>query len=333
MNGHAIIIKGEQWSNSRNNQIEGLEIYNGSIIIENSFKTIVRNCVFTDSETGITLSNTNGWTECTLIEECYFINVYRGIVFKAPRNEGTRSYANTEMRRVFFELNREGATAIYIEQGADFNEGLLQDVRVWMGKPVERNQTGILLEGSMLNTVLQNVVFESFAHAPTAIYGIRVGNYSDPPILGQGVVFCGNLSGRIYNPHGKWLYSSSGAFKEENVEIPLGTNSKFGETRELGALPHLSLSIISINAKVQVEGNFSDNETVQVRLRFKFIDDTPSDQLILTFNSSETMWVDEDSWLKIWPSRTVISALLVDARTSAPVSNVKIKVSVYGVYG
>jgi len=333
MNGYSLIIRGDSWNYSISNVVEGVEIYNGSIIIENSFKTVIRNCFFINSKVGIILMNTNGWTECTLIEECYFINAYYGIVFKTPINDGTKSYANTEIRRVYFELQQEGAVAIYIEKDADFNEGLIHDVRVWMGKPVERNQTGIFLEGSMLNTVLHNVVFESFAKTPIAIYGIIVGNYSDPPIIGQGVVFCGNLTGRIYNPYGKWLYSSSGAFKVVDVEVPLGVNNKFGPIVEVGALPHLSLAISALNAKVEVEGPLSEGEEIQVRLRFKFLDDSFSDQLILSFNSSGAVWVDQDGWLKIWPTRNVISALTVEARTNVQASNAKIKVSIYGQYG
>lgn len=332
MNGRSLIIKGESWEKSINNHVEGLKIYNGNIIIENSFKTVIKNCFFVNSDTGVILTNTNGWTECTLIEECYFVNVYRGIVFKTPVNNGTRSYANTEIRRCFFELMREGAIAIYVERGADFNEGIMLNVRIWMGKPAEKDQTGIVIEGSMLNTVLCNVVFESFAKIPVNIYGIRVGEYSDPPIIGSGVVFCGNLTGRIYNPYGKWLYGSGGSFKVENIEVPLGTWNRFGSTVELGSLPHLSLAVCTLNVKVQIEGNFLEYEEVQVRLRFKFIDDSFSDQLILSFTSPQTVWVGRDDWLKIWPTRHIISALIVDARTNAHASNVIVKVSAYGQY-
>jgi hypothetical protein len=220
-----------------------------------------------------------------------------------------------------------------VEPEADFNEGLIQNVRIWMGGVVEHNQMGILVEGSMLNTLMQNVVFESFANYPQNIYGIALGKDSDPPILGYGVVFCGNLTGRIYNPHGKWLYGSSGSFKIENIAVPLGVNNAYGELQEIGAVPHVSLSISSLNVKVQVKGNFSTEETVYVRLRFKFIDDSFSKHLEISFNEAGTKWLSSDDWLDIWPTRTIISSLVVDAKTTAYASNVTVIVSAYGQYG
>jgi hypothetical protein len=333
LNGNSLIIAGDRWEYSKYNSIEGLTIIDGNIFIENSFMTTIKNCIFIDSWDGIVLSNTNGWTECTVIEHCYFINVQRGIVFRKPINNGTKSYANTEIRGAWFELRREGSIGIHVEPEADFNEGLIQNVRIWMGGVVEHNQMGILVEGSMLNTLMQNVVFESFANYPQNIYGIALGKDSDPPILGYGVVFCGNLTGRIYNPHGKWLYGSSGSFKIENIAVPLGVNNAYGELQEIGAVPHVSLSISSLNVKVQVKGNFSTEETVYVRLRFKFIDDSFSKHLEISFNEAGTKWLSSDDWLDIWPTRTIISSLVVDAKTTAYASNVTVIVSAYGQYG
>ncbi|MEM2911428.1 MAG: hypothetical protein QXM52_01200 [Candidatus Bathyarchaeia archaeon] len=333
LNGNSLIIAGDHWEYSKYNSIEGLTIVNGSIVIENSFRTTIKNCVFINSWDGIVLSNTNGWTECTVIEHSYFINVQRGIVFRKPINNGTKSYANTEIRGAWFELRREGAIGIHVEPKADFNEGLIQNVRVWMGSVVERNQMGILVEGSMLNTLMQNVVFESFANDPQSIYGISLGKDSDPPILGQGIVFCGNLTSSIYNPHGKWLYGSSGSFRIENILVPLGVNNIYGEPKEIGAVPHLSLAISALNVKVQIDGNFSAEETVYVRLRFKFIDDSFSKHLEISFNKTGIKWLSNDDWLDIWPTRTIISSLVVDAKTTAYSSNVTVIVSAYGQYG
>ncbi|MEM0313833.1 MAG: hypothetical protein QXQ41_04730 [Candidatus Bathyarchaeia archaeon] len=334
LNGHTIIIRGESWENSKHNQIEGLTIANGGLIIENSFMTIIRDCIFINPVDGITVINSNGWTECTAIEHCYFIDpLRRGIVFKMPENNGTKSYANTEIKQCYFELRNEGAIGVHVEPNADFNEGLIQNARFWMGAVSEFNQTGIFVEGSMLNTILQNVVFESFAIDPQSIYGMKLGEYCDPPILGHGVVFCGNLSGCIFNPHGKWVYAAGGSFKVVDVNIPVGLGNSYSNAYEIGAIPHLSLAISSLNVKLQVEGNFSEGEVVYVRLRLKFIDGNYSKHLEIRFNKSESLWLGNEEWLEIWPTRHAILALVVDAKSTAKDSKVSVKISAYGQYG
>ncbi len=331
LNGNFLILKGESWNNSKQNSIEGLTIINGGIFLENSFMTTIKDCTFIDSEEGVVFSNTNGWTECTKIEDCYFINVKRGIVFKSPSENGTSSYANTEIKRCYFELGIENAIGIHVEPLSNFNEGLIQNVRFWMGK-VGYNQTGILLEGSMLNTLIQDTVFESFAGYPQSIYGIKLGHDCEPPIFGQGLIFCGNLTCSIYNPYGKWLYGAGGAFKVEDVNVPLGLNDVYGAYREIGLVPHLSLSSIC-DVKIRLEGEFSQGETVAVRFRFKFIDNVFSKEVVVNFNQTDTVWLSYDDLLVMWPSRNIILSLIVDAKTTMTSSAVNVLVSVYGKYG
>jgi hypothetical protein len=333
LNGHTLTIKGESWEDSNHNNIEGFTIIGGRLIIENSFMTTIKDCIFIDTNETITLLNSNGWTECTTIEHCYFINPKLGITFKTPMNNGTRSYANTEIKQCYFELRREGAVGIYVEPRADFNEGLIQNVRFWMGAMAEFNQTGILVKGSMLNTLMQNVVFESFAKNPEGIYGIILGENCDPPILGHGIVFCGNLTGSISNRYGKWLYGASGSFKVVDAKVPIGSNSNYGEPVEVGSIPHLALAISSMNIKIKVEGSFSEGETVYVRLRLKFIDGLFSKQLEIPFNETRVIWPGPEELLDMWPTRNIVVALIVDAKTTANSSNVSVKVSMYGLYG
>jgi len=333
LNGHTLAIKGESWEDSGHNTIEGFTIIGGRLLIENSFMTTIKDCIFIDANETITLLNSNGWTECTTIEHCYFINPKLGITFKTPMNNGTRSYANTEIKQCYFELRREGAVGIYVEPGADFNEGLIQNVRFWMGAMAEFNQTGFLVKGSMLNTLMQNVVFESFAKNPKDIYGIILGENCDPPILGHGVVFCGNLTGSISNRYGKWIYGAGGSFKIVDVKVPIGANSNYGESVEVGLIPHLALAISSMNIKIKVEGSFSEDETVYVRLRLKFIDGLFSKQLEIHFNETGTIWLGPEELLDMWPTRNIIAALVVDAKTTVNFSNVSVKVSMYGLYG
>lgn len=334
LNGHVIIIRGRSWENSKHNQIEGLTIAGGGLIIENSFMTVIRDCIFINPVDGITLINSNGWTECTAIEHCYFIDpLRRGVVFKTPENDGTKSYANTEIKQCYFELRNGGAIGVHVEPNADFNEGLIHNARFWMGAVSGLNQTGIFVEGSMLNTLLQNVVFESFAINPQGIYGMTLGEDCDPPILGHGVVFCGNLSGCIFNPHGKWVYAAGGSFKVVDVDIPVGLSNGYGDAYEIGVVPHLALAISSLNVKLHVEGNFSEGEIVYVRLRLKFVDGNYSKHLEIRFDKSESIWLGNEEWLDMWPTRHVILSLVVDAKSTAKASNVSVKVSAYGQYG
>jgi hypothetical protein len=333
LGGNAFIIKGECWENSRHISIEGLTLFNGSLIIENSFMTTVKNCIFADSEEGIILSNTNGWTECTKIEDCYFENVKRGIVFKTPTGNGTRSYANTEIKRCYFELMKENSVGIQVEPVSDFNEGLIQNVRIWMGGISEQNQTGLLVEGSMLNTLMHDIVFESFANNPKNIYGIHLGPGGEGPILGHGIVFCGNLTEKIHNPFKRWLYGVGGSFKVENVSISLGVDNGYGAYQEIGLVTHLSIPIYSFNVKVQINGQFSTQETIVVRFRLKLLDYSLSEDLEITFRNATTIWLDHDDWLKIWPNRNIIQSLIVDAKTNENTSKVTVAVSVYGQYG
>lgn len=334
LNGNKIIIRGFSWEDSAHNYVEGLIIVGGGIIIENSFMTSIKNCKFVDPEDAITLLNSNGWTECSLIERCYFINpLRRGIVFSTPTKNGTKSYANTEITQCYFELRSQNVIGVHVEPGADFNEGLLQNARFWMGAIAEFNQTGIYVEGSMLNTLLQNVVFESFATNPQSIHGLVLGEKCDPPIIGHGVVFCGNLTSNISNPHGKWVYGAGGSFKEKDVPIPLGVNGKYGPLREIGAVPHLALAITSVNVKLQVDGNFTEGEVVYVRFKFKFIDGNFSKQLEINFDKAGCIWLGNEEWLDMWPTRHVITSLVVDAMSTAEKSEVTVKVSIYGQYG
>jgi hypothetical protein len=332
LNGNFLMVKGESWDNSKHNSIEGLTIINGSVILENCFMTTIKDCTFINSEEGVVLSNTNGWTECTKIEDCYFVNVRRGIIFKSPSENGTSSYANTEIKRCYFELGIENSVGMHIEPLSNFNEGLIQNVRFWMGED-GYNQTGILLEGSMLNTLMQDIVFESFADSPQSIYGIKLGPDCEPPIFGQGLIFCGNLTSSIYNPYGKWLYGAGGSFKVEDVSVPLGLNNDYGVYREIGLVRHLSLPASISNVKVRLEGEFSPGEVVTVRFRLKFIDNAFSKEVIVNFNQTETVWLNYDDILVMWPSRNIIASLIVDAKTTMNYSTVNILVSVYGKYG
>jgi hypothetical protein len=333
LGGRTFTIKGDCWENSKYNSIEGLTIFNGSLVVENSFMTSVRNCFFVDSDSGIILSNTNGWTECTKIEDCYFKNVRRGIVFETPKGNGTRSYANTEIKRCYFELTRENSIGVHVEPFSDFNEGLVQNVRIWMGGISETNQTGFLVEGSMLNTLVQDIVFESFADNPQNIYGINLGREGEGPILGHGIVFCGNLTEKIYNPYNRWLYGAGGSFKVENVSIPIGINNSYEAYKEIGLVTHLYLPIHSFNVKVQVSGEFSVDEIIFVRFRLKFLDGSFSEGLEICFRNTTARWLSYDDWLSIWPNRNIIQSLIVDAKTIQNATKVVVFVSFYGQYG
>ncbi len=205
-NGKKLIIKGDNYTRSQNNLLSGLTIINGTVRIENSFGTTISNMKFENCLTALELANTATWSEGTKIEDSRFINSTASIVFKTPVSNGTGSYASSEISRCFFNL-LDNSVGIKVERLAEFSDSQLQDVRMWMGENgFTRNQTGLLVDGSMHQTMLSGVVFESFADYPTELYALSLGETSiTPPILAGGVSFLGNWTARIHNPFGKWI--------------------------------------------------------------------------------------------------------------------------------
>ena len=63
-----------------------------------------------------------------------------------------------------------------------------------LAKTDRANQTGLFVDGSMYQTLLFGVVFESFTSDPVYLFGIDIGSNCDPaPILDGGVSFLGQL--------------------------------------------------------------------------------------------------------------------------------------------
>jgi hypothetical protein len=308
-----------------------LEIVNGTVRIENSFKTTITNMVFRNCTTAIELVNTDTWSECTTIENCLFANSLESIVFRTPIDTGTGSYANTEISRCYFELSRDNSVGVWVEAGAELTGGLIQNVRIWMGELNRRNQTGISAEGPMLQTLLQNVVFESFAKSPVNIYGIKLGQDTEPPILGRGITFeptgATNWTARIHNPFGKWIYGSGGSFQRENVGIPVGLDNKFGSNQTIDAYRQM---IASFKARIRVGGTFGDGETLTIRFRLKFIDNVISKIVEKPFNQTGMLWLDDDDYIELTLAHNIIWTIVVDAKTSSKSTNTTVQIGVYG---
>jgi hypothetical protein len=330
-NATKIIIKGDNYTSSQNNILSGLEIVDGTVRIENSFKTTITDMVFRNCTTAIELINTKTWSECTKIENCYFIDSLINIVFRTPIDNGTRSYANTEISRCYFELSRDNSVGIWVESDAEFTGGLIQNVRIWMGEFDRRDQTGILAEGPMLQTLLQNVVFESFANSPINIYGIKLGEDTEPPILGRGITFepphAYNFSAKIHNPYGKWIYGSGGSFKRESANIKVGVYNRYGPNQTIDAYRD---KITNFKARIQVRGIFGDSEILTIRFRLELIDNAISNSVEKSFNQTATLWLDDDDYFELTPAHNIIWAILVDAKTNLDSTNTTVQIDVYG---
>jgi len=325
-NGKKIIIKGDNFTKSQNNFLSGLEIINGTVRIENSFRTTITNTIFRNCTTAIELLNTENWSEGTKIENSHFINCTESIVFRTPINLATGSYANTKIDSCFFNLF-DNSVGIRVEPDAGFTDSLIQNARMWIGEFGERNQTGISLEGSMLQTLLQNVVFESFARLPINLYAVEMGQDAEPPILGGGVVFLGDWTARIHNPFGKWIFGSGGSFKRENVSIPVDLDNIYGSTQIIDAY---LLEITSFKARIRVGGTFGYGETLTIRFRLEFIDNTISKSIEKSFNQIATLWLDDGDYFELTSPHNIGWAILVGAKTNFNSTNTTVQVDVYG---
>lgn len=326
-NGHKIIVRGDDYTTSRNTLISGLEIINGTIRVENSFGSTIQNTVFENTSTGIEYANTNTWSEYNKVEDCQFINATEGIAFRTPIGNGTGSYASTEIERCSFKF-RDFSVGIKVEKKAEFSDSQIQNVRFWIGENGRANQTGLFVDGSMFQTLLIGVVFESFTSDPVYLFGIDIGNNCDPaPILDSGVSFLGNWTAKVHNSQGIWLSGDGALFKRENVNVPIGTNNLYGLNENISVRP---LTISSFKPKITVEGNFINNETVTVRVRIEYLDNVISNPVVRTFASSGSVWLSDYDMMQLFPSQSIIWAILVDAKTSSSSTDAVVTVSGYG---
>jgi hypothetical protein len=328
-NGKKIVIKGENFTKSHNNLISGFVVVNGTLRIENSFGTTVSNMIFVNCSTAIELVNTETWTEGTNIENCRFENSLEGIAFRTPTDNATGSYASSKISHCFFNFN-DNSIGIIVEQLAEFSDSQLQNVRMWMGENnLMYNQTGLLLEGSMQQTLMLGVVFESFADNPDLLYAIKLGeNSTTPTIISGGISFLGEWTGKIHNPFNKWISWQGVSFKQENINIPVGVNSQYGQTVEIQQRP---LTIAYFKPRIQIQGNLANNEIVTVRFRLELIDNTITTSVEKSFQNSTVLWLSDDDILKMLPSQNVIWNILVDARTNLASTDAIIQVSVDGI--
>jgi hypothetical protein len=327
-NGNKLIIKGDNYTTSHNNLLSGLTVINGTVKIENSFRTTVSNMQFMNCSTALELTNSATWTEGTKIEDSRFINSTVAIVFRTPTGNGTGSYASSEIRRCFFNL-LDNSVGILVEQLAEFSDSQLQDVRLWLGENgFTNNQTGLLVDGSMHQTLMSGVVFESFTDYPTELYAISLGETLVTPPTLAGVSFLGDWTAKVYNPFSKWISGVGAVFKQEDLNIPIGLNGQYNATQSIHLRPD---TISSFKPKIQVQGNFAHDETITVRFRLEFVDSIISPSVEKSFINSTTMWLSDDDMLRLLPSQSIIWAILVDAKASSSSTDAGVHVSFYGV--
>ena len=329
-NGHQIIVYGDNYTDSQYANISGLTIINGTVTVENSFGTTISNMVFENTSVGVELANTRSWSEDTKIEDCSFINATQGIAFLTPVGNATGSYASSQIDSCFFNV-RDNSVGINVEPQAQLSDSQLQDVRMWMGQDGVTNQTGILDDGSMDQTLLFGVVLESFTEVPNDMFAIDLGqNCFYAPILEGGVSFLGNWTANIHNPYGIWLVGGSTAFERQGVNVPVGLNGQYGTNATIQTLP---LQIYSFEPEIQVDGSFANNETVTVRVRLQFADNVISNSVAQAFTSNGTAWLSNDEMMQLYPSQDIIVGFVVDAQSSASSTNAVVTVSGYGTAG
>jgi hypothetical protein len=329
-NGKKIIINGDDHTTSRYATISGLTLINTTIRVEDSFATTIQNIIFENTTTGIEFANTKTWSEYNKVENCQFYNTTEGIAFRTPTENATGSYASSQIERCSFNV-MDYSVGIKIERLAEFSDSQIQNVRFWLGEYGRANQTALFVDGSMYQTLLFGVVFESFADNPVYMFAIHLGPNCDPaPILDGGVSFLGNWTARVYNPHSIWISAVGSVFDRENENIPVGTNNQFGENVSIQVRP---LKIFSFKPKIEVDGSFLNNETVTVRIRIEYIDNVISNSVVRSFTSRDSLWLTDDEMLRLFPSQSVIWAIWVDAKSSAPSTDATVKISGYGTAG
>lgn len=327
--GNAVIIRGDDYQFSQNNQISGLKIVDGTLRIENSFRTTVVNMIFENCTVGLELVNTNTWSEGTKIDTIHFNKCTQSLVFRTNSTDATGSFGNTEVNRCYFNLI-DNSIAITVEKDAEFTDSQMQNIRIWIGEFSQHNQTGLQLDGSMYQTLMDGVVFESFATGQlddAMLYAVKIGRTAhQAPILQAGVSILGPWTARIHNPFNSWIYGAGGVFKQENMAVSVGAFD-YGQATIVQMRP---ATITSFQPQITVQGNFRGNETITVRVRLEFVDNSVSGSVAKQFTSSGSVWLDDADLMRIFPSQNVVYAILVDAKVNSATTDATVQVSMYG---
>jgi hypothetical protein len=198
-----------------------------------------------------------------------------------------------------------------------------------MGESGYTNQTGILVEGSMFQTLLAGLVFESFTETPENLYGIALAETAiTPPIFAGGITFLGNWTARIHNPFSKWIAGFGSIFNVQDLNVPVGLNGQYGEAESVHFRP---LTIENFKPRIRVQGSFANNETITVRFRLELIDNAVSGNVEKSFTNSTTLWLDDDDMLRLFPSLNLLWAILIDAKASSASTDAVVKVDLYGL--
>jgi|WetSurMetagenome_2_1015567.scaffolds.fasta_scaffold06845_5 hypothetical protein len=334
--GNRVVINGTDFTRSQYNQISGFIVFNGTVRIQNSFRTTVTNMIFENCTVGLELANTNTWTEATRIDTIHFSDCVQGLVFRTnitdPLSSGftgsTGSYGNTELSRCYFN-QLDNSVAITLENRSELTDSCINDVRVWIGEFGRFNQTGLLMGGSMFKTVINNIVFESFASLPldnASIYAISIQKSSyQMPIFESAVNFLGAWTARVNNPDNAWIFGVGGVFRRMGFPIPVGTGD-YGATQIIQAQP---ATIATFTPKINVQGSFGSNESITVRIRLEYVDNGVSSPVEKMFNSTGSVWLTNDDLLQLYASQNVIYAIMVDAKSSTQ-TDATVAIDVFG---
>jgi hypothetical protein len=334
--GHKIVVYGTSCEESKYNTLSGFTIFNGGVRIENSFMTIVSNMIFQHCDVAIELINTNTWTESSKIDNIQFYQCAQGIVFRSFSENGSNSYQCTMISRCYFNLP-DNSVAISVESEALFTDGQMKNVHIWAGSfsGQQTNQTGLMVSGSLYRTVMNGVVFESFAAgnlSTSSLYAVHVNTTFQTPVLQEGVTFLGNWTMLVYNPYNAQIEGNGigVAFKRENTSVPINA---FDYPNQPAAIQVAPATFAGFNAKIVVDGTFGQNETITVRFRLQCIDDFPptgSQVVEKSFNASSSLWLSNDDLLRLMPAQNVIQAILVDAMVDSASTDASVHVSVFG---
>ena len=330
-NGYRIVVYGENYTASQYMQISGLTIIDGTVHVENTFGATISDTKFINCTTALEFANTNTWSEYNKIENCQFINDTEGIAFRTPiGKEATGSYASSTINRCSFNL-KDNSVGINVEPLAEFSDSQLQNIRFWLGENDHSSQTALEVDGSMRQTLLFGVVFESFNDEPIEMFGIDLGETcKGAPTVDDGVSFLGNWTARIHNPFGIWIGGVGSVFNLENTEVLVGTSGQFSKniTIELYAT-----NVHTFKPKIIVNGSFHNNETIVVRIQVEYIDNVISKPLTKTFTISDSVWLSDDEMLSLFPSQSIVWAIIIDAKTVANSTDASVKISGFGTTG